>query len=348
MVEFIRNICVSIVNLFFLIWSHSPIFPFTDDRNFPNYTVRKNNVDNKFRISLLSIYLGEICIYVITYSFSNHKFDFVKTFKISEFDEYNLDGDTEKKIEKEYKAHVDNLKRSDIILEKEELLRRLEDENRRIETSNFKFNFYTAIITVLFPVISLFEMKINFLDNIYINSIKILLLYVVINLYCIFIQNIKVRSVNRGCFNDIKLSHNKLREIAFQIYYDWQQKKRKADLTVTFICQIYDWIMIAICLGLAIFCFSFIDKKIPSHMNISKVYTVDEKRCFDNYTLDSITLYNILLSLQEQKTKHVLVLYNKTIDPDIYAIFDKYNKQKVEYVNDEYLLDNEIKIILED
>ena len=51
-------------------------------------------------------------------------------------------------------------------------------------------------------------------------------------------------------FKDLKESENKTKEQNWQIYYDWQQMRRKADMYVSFVKYIKVWIISVIILML--------------------------------------------------------------------------------------------------
>lgn len=61
-------------------------------------------------------------------------------------------------------------------------------------------------------------------------------------------QAMCVRGLYQSRFSDLKKSKDKKHEYTWQIYYDWQQYKRKADMFVSFAGYTEYWIIIVIVL----------------------------------------------------------------------------------------------------
>ena len=59
-------------------------------------------------------------------------------------------------------------------------------------------------------------------------------------------QALRVRGFYQSRFSDLKKSNDKQQEYLWQIYYDWQQYKRKADMFVSFVAYTEKWIQIVI------------------------------------------------------------------------------------------------------
>ena len=62
MIKLLKDINIFIIDYLFLLWAHFPLFAFTDDKNFPNFSITKRKESHDFRVSLFGIYLGEISI----------------------------------------------------------------------------------------------------------------------------------------------------------------------------------------------------------------------------------------------------------------------------------------------
>ena len=75
-----------------------------------------------------------------------------------------------------------------------------------------------------------------------------ILLYSMLNLCAWIFQTINVRGFQTSRFVDLKNSADKGKEHSWQIYYEWQEIKRKADMFVSFVIYTKQWIIAVIIL----------------------------------------------------------------------------------------------------
>lgn len=146
----------------------------------------------------------------------------------------------------------------------------------------------------------------------------------------------------------MKKSTEKQKEQTWQIYYDWQQSKRKADMYVSFVMNTKIWIITVIILTIIFSVFLPFSKKsviVPSGED--NVYTLDVNLIESTYDKSAADWYLILAKLQTDKYSQVVVLYNKVSDADVANKLNEFQNQKIIWMSDNTLQKNQIKIILE-
>lgn len=149
-------------------------------------------------------------------------------------------------------------------------------------------------------------------------------------------------------FGDLKSCPNKKREQNWQIYYDWQQSRRKADMYVSFVMHTKIWIITVILLTIAFSVFlPFSKKRVDIHSGENDVYTLDVNSIESTYDRSAADWYLILAKLQTDKYSQVVVLYNNVTDVDIANKLNEFQNQEIIWMPDNTLQKNQIKIILE-
>lgn len=225
------------------IWAHMPILAITDDDGF---IMGKILEKGKLRFSIVNILLGEVQIQLISFLFNakNKDFKWLRIIHMSEMKNFVISDEKCSELEHNYREHYNSLDEKDANIEKEALLRKLSDAKDRIEFSYSKINVYTSITLVLVPVIIPFIdwSSVKFLSTIEIVVLSFLL-YAILNLCFWIFQSIKVRGFPVSRFSVLKESQNKGQEQNWQIYFDWQQTDRKANMFVSFVSYIQEWII---------------------------------------------------------------------------------------------------------
>lgn len=164
-------------------------------------------------------------------------------------DNFGLTKEKEKELKENYQKHYESLRKDERDIEKEALLRQLSNQQSRIDTSYNKINAFTTIIVAIIPIAVTFIDRETILSlNIFGKIIFTLLIYANVNLCAWIFQAINVRGYMTSSFKDLKESKNKEKEQVWQIYYDWQQAKRKADMFVSFVIYTKIWIIAVIVL----------------------------------------------------------------------------------------------------
>lgn len=347
----IKDFWYFLINYFFLIWAHSPILPLTSDTNFPNLHFPEEN--KNIRFSLFSFYFGEYAFYFMSWSFSEKNFRLIKKLSLSSLKGFNTDDNSPefKQEIKKFKKHISSLKASDLNIEKEALLRKIDTDNARINKSDTKLNIYSAIVLA---IISIFNFK-TFITMSFDFSIKSILIfldiYFFINVCAIIIQNIKVKGFLSSKFMDLKTAPQKEKFYLEQLYYDSYFISEKARLFVSYICRIYDYIQILIIIMILIFSIGLFNKHpVQYSINIPEatIITINSENFLDIYSKDRIAFSEVLLELQKNHYSRILILSQNEVPSEIQQKISLFDRQKIYYLIDNTLSEKEIKIIVEE
>lgn len=330
------------------IWAYLPIFALTDDLGFLDAI--PDAEDHEYYLSLINILFGEIKYQFMSFPIKQpeKKIVIFRSKRLSEMKRFALSVEKRNELEENYKKHYNLLRDCERSIEKEELVRKLSEQQARIDTSYNKINAFTTIILAIIPIIITLadKEKMASLNNIEI-IVFVILLYAIINLCTWIFQAINVRGFNTSKFSDLKKSMNKGKEQNWQIYYDWQETKRKADMFVSFVIYIKQWIITVIIL-MTIFSVGIpINKTENSKVINDKVYTLQIENIEKTYDKSAVKWYSVLEKLQEAECKRIVILYNEADIAVIKEKLEPYNKQKIVWIKDETLNKNQIKIILE-
>lgn len=353
--EIFKKFLILIVNWFLLLWSHFPILALTSDTNYTNLQFPGKN--KGIRISFFLFYLGEYAFHFFTFSFEKKEFRLIKYFSLSNLPNFNIDEDSNEFRNKinEYNEHIKNLSPNDLDVEKEALQANIERENSRITKSDTKLNFYSAIVLAIISILNWKIIKILLLfflaKNFYLqNCISILTIYYFFNICVLMIQNIKVRSFQISSFSDLQKATEKKLFYLGQLYYDWLFTQKKAQLFVSYILQIYDYLKIIIMLTIVLFFVNIVtfQNKIDLANNKFFVTNLYQENLSNLYSEDSIQFSELILKLQKNQYSRVLVLYKENLSEQIQTALRFLNKQQIFYINDKEMTDETVKIILEE
>ncbi len=240
-------------DMFCWILSHSPFLCFSNDANFSTITC-KDIKECKFRFSFVSLMLGEVIYYYFTYNFKNVDAEGQDQWKLyhkivlSEYDGLWISDTKLDVLLKKYKSHIDWLAPYDLLIEKEKLLYHINNERHRKDQVIQKINVFTviavAIITIALPLIFTKADCIGIKNMNYYSIILVgLIFYSFLNVGLFIFSNIKTTVIKQSSFSDLRNSTEKQKEIAVQYYYDWQQLKYKADLFVSYVANLQNWIV---------------------------------------------------------------------------------------------------------
>ena len=364
MVRFFKEIAENLIhfliwiqNYIFLIWAHSPVFSITNDLNFPNLYIAFDENEKKCnfilkgtRISVISIYFGEKIFHLLSYNFTTKQFSLLKVLSLCNhpnFKDSIIEEDIDKKVE-EFKNEITTLTHDEISIESEELLRKIEYNNSRIETSNSKINFFSAIILAIITLISFNSIKaLSFNLSAY-NILIWFLLYFTINLCALLIQSMNVRSYASITFTKLRQSNNKKLYYVEQLYEEYLYSDHKANFFVSFVHRTYDYVKVIIFISLLLLSFIFLPKHSNTkHQTNSKLITLNTTEYNINYTDDNIQFYETLLDLKKGLYSRVIVMTKEEPDNKLYETFNLFDKQKISYIIDNTLSESDIKIILE-
>ena len=339
---------MTIRKILFGIWAYVPFFALTDDLGF--LAAIPGAEEHKYYISLISILFGEVKCQFMSFPIkqSEKKLVIFRTKKLSEMNRFMLSEEKRNELEENYKEHYDQLGVSERNIEKEALIQKLLEQQSRIDLSYNKINAFTTIILAIIPITVTLADKEKIISlNIIEKIIFIILLYAMVNLCAWIFQVINVRGFNASKFADLKNSENKGKEQNWQIYYDWQETRRKADVFVSFVIYTRQWIIAVIILTLIFSIGIPLNKKEDSNLGKSEAYTIQIENIEKTYDKSAIKWYNILAELQEANCKKIVILYGESDIEEIKEKLAPYSKQEITWVVDEELNKNQIKIILE-
>lgn len=358
-----------IINFLLLLFSWSPVFSFTNDKNYGEIKINSNSTIcsqiKEWRISLIQVMLGAYKIYlltvIITYDAATKKLSSdLSLYKILSLKDVC---DNSAHIQEIYNNYFTRLKHSAMTkhrleAEKESLCYHIEIQNNRIEKSDNKMNIYTTVVLTLLPVLLgiSFESILSLLRiNMIYKIIFIIAAYFIINIVCYLFQYIKVGSYSMSSFNDLKSESdsNLSQRLISQYYYDFQSLKSKADMFVSYIINIQYWMIASLVLFVGAFFYhqihTYISTVQGSVVNSnSSICTVDITALSDPYSQSSIQLTDIRKCIQTQCADKVIIMYNSQSDISIIInelqMFDL--SFEIEYLNDDQLGTDDAKILV--
>lgn len=76
-----------------------------------------------------------------------------------------------------------------------------------------------------------------------------LIIYSITNAILYILQVVKIQSIDKSSFSELRKSANHKIELNKQYHYDWQYLKRKADLFVSYVKNLQNWIVASLLLS---------------------------------------------------------------------------------------------------
>ena len=254
---------INILNFILKFWGYIPILSLSDDNDYPDIHLSVDKENNKNicpRFSFINIMFGAVCIRIISFAFKPLHFDLIKVNSMSELKQFNLsDKEIKSKLDK-YKKHYKKLNKKAKYIEKESLIRHLNDEKDRISISLSKVNMFSSFVLMILALVPITNLS-KYLDyGLQVKIILIFEIYVLLNLLFLVMQTFEVKNHCMSKFSDLKNSSNKQKDTEYcvQIYYDWQQNIKKAELFVSYVLQFQEWIKIGIIISIMLAILIFI------------------------------------------------------------------------------------------
>lgn len=239
-----------IINIIFWLWSHSPVLSLSDDDNFANLEIQ-NLKEGHLRFSLINIMLGDKIFYLITFDIKQRKFKLLYEISLEDMPCNRISDQQIKEIQERYREHLNNISSDDIEVERESLCYHINSEEQRIDSSITKINMYTTIMLTVLPLLlAFFDFKIVTILPIWLKICFALIVYSLINICKYIFRSIKVRKISKSSFKDLRNSENKAKEINIQYQYDWQQLKFKAQLFVSFVLNLQEWVIFVLIIAI--------------------------------------------------------------------------------------------------
>lgn len=305
-----KKISKGIRSLILFLWSFSPILAVTNDSNFGTVDCKDKLSDysENLRISLINLMLGNNIIYFATIQFSTKKGSIIskqtlENFKIFELlsldtmQQFNVSATEMEKKSSNYLQYINGvgtkidskinqkkIRNSDLEIEKNFIIYKIQNEENRIQRSETKVNFYAAICLVLVPI---FVTTVNFHRLSYLSIIDIVLcfgcVYSLLNLTLHALHSMKVRGIEKSSFKDFKTCSSHKDQEILNYYKDWQYLRLKADLYVSYVTNIQSWMIFAFIFTIAL----------SVWFSISEPNQICTKQSIETNTISSINIEEI-------------------------------------------------------
>lgn len=342
----------SIINIILWIWSHFPIISLSDDDNFATLEWKKIRLKQAhLRISLLNLMFGDRILYLITYDIKERKLKFAHLLCLEKMEGILLTDESIEDIQNRFRNHICLLNGSDLEIEKEALGYHIQNEEQRISTSMDKLNIYATIILTVLPLIlaildieKIFTLPLPLLVGV------VLLIYALLNICAYVFRVIKIRDIKKSSFRDLRESQDKEKEILVQYQYDWQQLKYKAQLFVSFVLNLQEWVVAILVLSIFVSIgVSF--KNVSSDTQVENydlVNTVCLKEIDEAYSESSIIWAELISDIEQKKCGQVIFISHEDADMSFLNKLNKYKALSIKIVEDKTLEKGKLKIIQEE
>ncbi|MEY8321910.1 hypothetical protein AAK894_12705 [Lachnospiraceae bacterium 46-61] len=344
---------LKIINIVFWFWSHFPLFCLSDDKNFA--TIKYQRIKEgkcNLRISLLNVMFGDIVLYLITYDISLKKLAFAKILRLQDMDGIVLTDNNMDRMQRNFEQHIEELCQDDLVIEKEKLCYHIQNEEQRISSSVDKINIYaTIILTVLPLVLAVIDLKVIMTLPFLLLLGIILMIYSLLNICAYVFKAINVQGMMKSTFKDLRDSSEKNKEILLQYYYDWQQLKYKAQLFVSFVLNLQNWIVLILILVVGISIgidFKDVNKIQIKEVNEDKIITLNIDDVEKLYSEDSVKWKELLLDIEKEECKYIIFIGNYDKKPTFINELNKYEDLKIKILKDSQMDKTQLKIIKEE
>ena len=343
------EIIKKVINIFFWIWSHCPVICLSDDDYFA--TLKFDNIRNAhLRFSLLNIMLGDSVIYVFSYDIKERKISFIKNLRLIDIDGNVLKDEKIDQIQNRFRMHIAKLLDDDLEIEKEKLLYHIEREEQRISTSVDKINIYATIILTVIPIV------VALIDFGSIKDLPIVLqvmiciaAYSLLNI-CIYIfRTIKVHGIKKSSFSDLRESSDRKKEIVMQYQYDWQQLKYKAQLFVSFVLNMQEWVVVLLILTVGISLGISVKNDNTTSVAIkntkSTVFTMNTEEIAIPYSSSAVNWQTVVLDIEKKQCGQIIILTDGNEVPEEVKGLARYKDLQIEIMTDRDLDKDIFKLI---
>ncbi len=297
---------------------------------------------------------GDSALYFITFDIKEKKLTFVKILRLQDMDGIVLTEEKINGIQERFRQHIENLGDADLAVEKEKLCYLIQNEDQRISASVDKINIYaTIILTVLPLVLAVIDLKaIIALPFLLIVGI-VLMIYSLANICTYVFKAIKVQGISKSTFSDLRESQKKEKEILLQYQYDWQQLKYKAQLFVSYVLNLQEWVILILFLTVGVsigVAFKDIgdNEILTNRMGNSEVITLNIDSVKEPYNQDAVEWKELLLDIEKESYKHIVFIGNYDKAPVFFNELDKYDDLEIDFLQDSQMDKEQIKIIREE
>ena len=343
-----------IINIILWIWSHFPVLCLSDDSNFATLNwkhLKKGKAD--LRLSLVNVMFGDYVLYLVTFNIKQKKMELMHVLRLEDMEGILLTDEKIGDIQNRYRAHIESLLDENYLeIEKEKLCYHIMNEEKRIDTSINKLNIYaTIILTVLPLVLTMLDFKKVFNLSYPLLMGIIFMTYSLINICVYIFRAIKVRGIKKSSFRDLRNSEKKDKEIILQYQYDWQQLKYKAQLFVSFVQNLQEWIIVTLFLILFVsigVSYSDINKNNKvNNIGYNTVHTLNVEEIDKPYSDSSVAWQELLLDIEKKQCEKIILITNDTQGISFLDGLEKYSDLEIKVLRDAALEDGMLKIIRE-
>lgn len=293
---------------------------------------------------------GDVILYFITYDIKLKKVAFSKILRLQDMEGIILKEEEINGIQERFKQHVEELCEEDLAVEKEKLCYLIQNEEQRISSSVDKINIYASIILTVLPlVLAVVDLKgIITLPFPLLVSV-ILMVYSLINICAYVFKAIKVQKISKSSFSDLRSSQKKEKEILLQYQYDWQQLKYKAQLFVSYVLNLQEWVVLMLILAVSV-SGGIALKEINSGKGIvnSDIITLNIEKIDEPYSQDAAEWKEVLLEIERESCNHIVFIGNYNGVPSFINELEKYDNLKIELLQDPEMNKTQLKVILEE
>ena len=298
--------------------------------------------------------LGDSILYLLTYDMKKKKLDFYTVLSLKDMESILLTDENIDDIQERFKEHIKDLSDEDLAIEKEKLCYLIENENQRISSSVNKINIYATIILTVLPLsLAIIDLEVIITLHFLLILGIILMVYSLVNI-CIYVFSaVKVQGISKSTFKDLSESQEKNKEILVQYQYDWQQLKYKAQLFVSYVLNLQEWVILIMALivgiSIGITCQDISKTKIPTNVMVrSEVITLNIADVEEAHNQDAVKWKELLLEIEKEKCKHIVFVGNYDKVPEFFNELDKYDDVKIDFLQDSHMNKEQIKIIMEE
>lgn len=345
-----------VINKMLWLWSHFPIFSLSDDNNFATLSLDNDN-EKKLRFSIINLMLGDNIVYLITLNINERLFKCFHILKLSRLSNFEITDEKLSELESSYNQHMSSLQSEELNIEYTSLCNHVQYEENRISTSENKINMYITIMLTVIPLLVAI-VDINLIKELSIMAkiCVVIVFYTMLNICLYLFRIMKVKKFKLSKFSELKESSDKVKMQNWQMYFNWQNLTRKANLYVSYVLNVEEWIKFLAIFGvLLVGSFSvnqnwiYTQKNIQNQQTESYVCVVQVDEMNDVYSESSQNWNIVLTDLSQNKFDNVIVLYKDDVDIDeIQIVLNEYDKQKIDYLKDTTLTSKSVKIIMED
>lgn len=343
-----------IINIVLWVLSHFPVLCFSDDENFATLEYEKmKEGKTHLRFSLLNIMFGDCIIYFVTWDIKIKKLEMIHIIRLENMEGILLTDIELIGIQDRFKNHISELNANDMKIEKEKLCYHIQNEERRIDSSIGKINIYTTIILTIIPLaLAIMDLKRVVTLPVSLIICVCFMLYALLNICAYIFRAIKVQGIGKSRFSDLRISNEKDKEILLQYQYDWQQLKHKAQLFVSYVLNLQEWVMLllvlAICFAIGSSFNNATAKQGLERENINSVVNVNIEDMNEPYSNSAVEWQMLILDIEKEFCKEIIFIVNDKQKISFVDELKKYEDIRIKIMYDPTMSYGQLKIIREE